>query len=187
MRINYTEGHNLQRSKGQISVKGSRKTMHLVDLRKKVSNLFPKVDFVLYFVLVCLFASLIFTLLAFLLFKAFFSPQSSGSIILIGNVNILTNSVGLLYLGFSQMYNVTPPRQPASPHHLRLLSLELITRQRIMQCFEIRNWNTEGCAYIRALGNSPKKNAHWDFYLVLLKSKRTKFFQECTPLKLSVH
>lgn len=75
MRINYTEGHNLQRSKGQISVKGSGKTTHLVDLRKKVSNLFPKVDFVLYFVLVCLFASLIFTLLAFLLFKVFFPPN----------------------------------------------------------------------------------------------------------------
>lgn len=56
-------------------MKGSGKTTHLVDLRKKVSNLFPKVDFVLYFVLVCLFASLIFTLLAFLLFKVFFPPN----------------------------------------------------------------------------------------------------------------
>lgn len=45
---------------------------------------------------------------------------------LIGSVNILTNSVGLFYLSFSQMYNLTLPRQPASPQHLgKLLSAPL--------------------------------------------------------------
>ena len=66
--------------------------------------------------------------------------ESTAPITLIGSVNILTNSVGLFYLSFSQMYNLTLPRQPASPQHLRLLSLELITWRRILPCSEIRNW-----------------------------------------------
>lgn len=101
-------------------------------------NVFPKVDFVLCFC--CLCCLFVWHLLCwFSCFPKLSCTESTAPITLIRSVNILTSSVGLLYLSFSQMYNLTPPRQPASPHHLRLLCLALITWQRILQCSEIRN------------------------------------------------
>lgn len=68
-----------------------------------------------------------------LCFSKLSCTESTAPITLISNVNILTNSVGLLYLSFKQMYNLTPPGQLASPHHSMLLSLEFITWSRIVQ------------------------------------------------------